>query len=285
LEIIAEQEPVHAAIVGKHFAEGNGSIQQGWTSNVSRMRDRRFGWSWGLAVLAMVAVTAAGGAESITNLIGVVLDAEGRPITTASGREEESVLVCGRERKLADGNWDRNHTPHCMLPKGAVDKAGRFTVPMWDDGNTRFNLWVSERGFAPTFVTVMPQANEVKVILKRGVQVSGHVNRRVNGKLEPVQGTNVYLQCASGDLDQQKRVFEDSYWTGVWLKEGDDRPYHEKRQTGALGEYTFQVSPPPKDKKWYLICQDQFVPLEVKEGQPVKGTDFEVTVQVQETGK
>lgn len=227
-------------------------------------------------MFVLVAVTMANGAEPVPRLTGVVVGAEEQPITTMSGQEEENVLVCGRELKQADGSWTRNHTPHCMLPKVVVDKTGHFTVPLWDEGDVRFNLWVSHPGFAPTFLTVMPQTNEVKVTLKPGLRVSGHVTRRVNGKLEPAQGTNVYLQCAWGDLAQQKRVFEYPYWTSVSLKDGDDRPYQEKRVTSATGEYVFHVSPPPNDKKWHLICQDQFVPIEVKEGQPVKGPDFEI---------
>ena len=50
-------------------------------------------------------------------------------------------------------------------------------------------------------------------------------------------------------------------------------------------EITFEVSPPPKDKKWFLFCLGEVWPLAVKEGQPVKGPDFEVSVQAGEKWK
>src|SRR6185295_8976493 len=90
----------------------------------------------------------------------------------------------------------------------------------------------------------------------------------------------VHLQCASGDVAQQKRVFDDPYFFVMQDKTGDDLPYREHCLTGAFGEYAFEVSPPPKDKKWFLICLDEMVPLDVKEGQAAKGPDFEVAVTV-----
>jgi hypothetical protein len=239
------------------------------------MRAKRYAVGLAVALLAGLggasAVVEAGPAEQMT---GILTDEEGRPIEAAT------VQVCGLEKQLPDGRWDRNHRPHCLLPKAAIEPGGHFTVP-FDEENVRANLWVGKEEFAPAFVGgVVPQLQEVKVVLKRGVQVSGHVSHRVGGKLEPVQRAAVYLGCSSGDLAHQKRVFDDPYFFVMNMKEGDDLPYLQHTFTGAFGEYVFQISPPPANKTWFLVCMDKMVPLQVKEGLPVQGPDFVVQVQV-----
>jgi hypothetical protein len=244
------------------------------------MKLLRSGLRLGLAVLAVaVCASPALGAEPVEQAICIVTDEEGRPV------EGVKVHVCGEERRLPDGSWGRNHSPDCVLPRASMGKAGRFTVP-FDEKDVRVNLWVAKDGFAPTFVAgLSPQPQGVKVIMKRGLQVSGQVNRLVQGKLEPVKGAAVYLGCSSGDAAHQKRVFEDPYFFVMKMQEGDDLPYLQTVFTGYFGEYVFQLSPPPKDKKWFVVCLDEMAPLDVREGQATKGPDFVVQVQVREPGK
>jgi hypothetical protein len=241
------------------------------------MRIMRYGFTLGLGMLSVGVGTApASGAEPVEKVTCIVTDEEGRPV------EGVTVHVCAEERRRSDGSWGRNHSPDCVLPRASIEAAGRFTLP-FDEKGIRLNLWVDKEGFAPTFVAgIAPSLQEVKVIMKPGRQVSGHVHRRVNGKLEPVKGAAVYFGCSSGDHAHQKRVFEDPYFFVMKMKEGDDLPYLQTVFTGFFGEYVVQLSPPPKDKKWFVVCLDEIVPLDVPEGQPAPGPDFVVQVETSE---
>ncbi len=224
--------------------------------------------------VGVVLLLAAAASQGIEKLEGLVTDEAGRPIETPT------VEVCGLERKLPDGSWDRNRHPHCLLPRAVIEAGGRFTVAI-DEKDVRANLWVGKEGYAPTFVGgVGAQARALKVVLQRGLQVSGHVTSIVGGKLQPVLRAAVHLGCASGDLSHQKQVFDDPYFFVMKAKTGDDLPHLQHAFTGAFGEYVFRVSPPPENKTWFIVCMDKMVPLEVRAGQPVKGPDFEVEVRV-----
>jgi hypothetical protein len=244
------------------------------------MRIQPSGLKLGLALLTLaVGGLPAMGAGPVRQVSGVVTDEEGRPI------EEVAIEVCGEELRLPDGTWDRNHTPHCLMPRATMDKAGRFTVPL-DEREVRLNLWFHKDGFAPAYVAgLSARSGEAKVVMKRGLQVSGHVTRQINGRSEPVKGAAVYLGCASGDLAYQKRVFEDPYFFVMGMKEGDDLPCLRHVFTGAFGEYVLQVAAPPKGKKWFVVCLNEIAPLDVKDGQAASGPDFDITVQVRPTDK
>ena len=251
------------------------------------MKTLRCRWKLGLAALAVVACAeGVVGAEPVEKLTGIVTDERGRPL------EGVTVKMCGVEW-FSDGRWHRNRRPDCLIPwPTASDKTGRFTVPFTeasftlplDEKKTRFNFWFDKEGYAPTFLSgVFPHPEDVKVIMKRGMQVSGTVKRLMEGKLEPVDGAAVYVQCSSGDLAHQRRVFEDPYFFLLKMekaKEGCDLPYRQRVLTDSFGTYTFRLTPPPKDKKWFLVCLNEGVILDVKEGQPTKGPGFEVVVRV-----
>lgn len=244
------------------------------------MNALRCGSRLGLGLLAAVVWAAgAAGAEPVEGLTGTVTDEQGGPLEGVTAR------MCGVE-KLRDGRWHRNRRPDCLLPSPSKsDRAGRFTVPIQaffdmppDEEDTRLNFWFDKPGFAPTYVAgISLQPRDFSVIVKRGIRVSGTVRRLREGRLEPVQRAAVYLQCSSGDLAHQKRVFEDPYF--FLLEMGDshrgcDLPYRHRVLTDADGRYTVVLSPPPADKKWYLVCADQWERLDVNEGQPVRGPDF-----------
>jgi hypothetical protein len=244
------------------------------------MRVLLSGLRLGLAVVAGVACAAAViGAEPIQPVAGIVVDEDGRPV------EGAVVQVCGEEKKLPDGNWGRNHTPHCLMPRVSIGASGRFTVP-FHDKDLRVNVWVEKEGFAPSFVAgISPRPDTVKVIMKRGRQVAGHVNRLVKGKLEPVRGAAVYLGCSSGDLAHQKRVFDDPSFFVMQMQEGDDLPCLRTVFTGSFGEYVARLSPPPPGKTWFAVCLGELAPIEVKAGLDAKGPEFLVEVRVREIGK
>lgn len=241
------------------------------------MKVPRCGLRLGLAALAVVACAAGAiGAEPAEKPTGIVTDESGRSL------EGVTVTMCGVE-KFHDGRWHRNRRPHCLIPGPSIsDKAGRFTVlfteasftlPL-DEKETRFNFWFDKEGFAPTFISgISPQPQDVKVIMKRGIQVSGTVKRLTEGQLEPVKGMAVYLQCSSGDLAHQKRVFDDPYFFVMKAKQGCDLPHQQRVLTSSFGAYTVRLTPPPKDKKWFLVCLNEGVILDGKQRQQAKSTD------------
>jgi hypothetical protein len=271
------------------------------------MESLRGGLSRLLLTVVMSLLTAAAcGAEPDETVTGIVTDEHGRPL------EGVTVKMCGVER-FHDGRWHRNWRADCMVPRPSVsDKTGRFTVRLteaafdmpFDEKKTRLNFWFDKQGFAPTYLAgVSPQPDDLRVVMKRGIHVSGKVKMRlIGGQLEPIHGATVYLQCSSGDLAHQERVFDDPYFFLLAMgkagaKEGCDLPYRQCAQTDADGRYTVVLSPPPEGKRWFLVCSDEGwnqrsrwqgpkamhgVMLDVQEGQPVKGPDFEVAVKVHE---
>ncbi len=78
----------------------------------------------------------------------------------------------------------------------------------------------------------------------------------VGGKAEPILGTQVELRLPYEDL---------------W--------YQQHTSTDNDGQYTFHVSPPDHGN-WQVVFAGEVVKLDVEEGRPVKGPDFEVTVSV-----
>jgi len=240
----------------------------------------------------------------VQKFAGIVTDEQGKPL------EGVTVKMCGVER-FHDGRWHRNCRPDCMVPRPTTsDKTGRFAVEFTetcfempiDERKTRFNLWFSKGGYAPTYLPgISPKPQETKVILRRGTRVSGTVKRQTEGHLTPIQGAVVYLQCSSGDRAHQERVFDEPYFFLLKRKEGEegcDLPYQQRVVTDADGRYTVTLSPPPKGKRWFLVCSDEGwhkdsawrgpklvkgVILDVKEGQPVQLPDFVVDVEVSDT--
>lgn len=242
--------------------------------------------------------------EPVEKFAGIVTDEQGRPL------EGVTVKMCGVET-FHDGRWHRNGRPDCLVPRPTKsDETGRFAVEFseacfempFDEKKTRVNLWFDKEGNAPTYLPgISPKPQDTTVVLRRGIRVSGTVKRQTNGQLTPVEGAVVYLQCSSGDLAHQKRVFDDPYFFLLKredAKEGCDLPYRQRALTDADGRYTVTLSPPPKDKRWFLACSDEAwnmdsawrgpklvkgVFLDVKEGRPTKGLDFVVDMEAGDT--
>jgi len=243
-------------------------------------------------------------AEPAEEFAGIVTDGRGRPL------EGVTVKMCGVE-KFHDGRWHRNGRPDCLVPRPTKsDETGRFAVEFteatfdmpFDEKKTRVNLWFDKEGYAPTYLAgVSPKPEDTKVVLRRGIQVSGTVKRQTNAQLTPIEEAVVYLQCSSGDLAHQKRVFDDPYFFLREMKDakgGCDLPYRQRVLTDADGGYTVTLSPPPKDKRWFLVCSDEAwnkdsawrgpklvkgVFLDLKAGRPTKGPDFVVDMEAGDT--
>ena len=199
----------------------------------------------GLAVFIAFVVLCARAAEPTTGIRGVVRDAAGTPLA------QVKVQVCGME-KFSEGTWSRELRLG-LMPSYATDKEGRFLIPIGEVGMA-YDLYFDKVGFAPTFLyRIASSSNELSVVMKPGVAVTGTVRRRVDGKLEPVSGASVELRRPYVDLWYQQRTLTDDQ-----------------------GRYTFRVTPAPADRKWQMVFAGEVVQVEVNEGQPVVGPDFEV---------
>jgi hypothetical protein len=213
-----------------------------------KSRTRHHWWNaTGVAAL-LLAGQALYAAQPAGNIIGIVKDEQGSPLA------DVKIQMCGLE-KLHNGNWQRELRLGEM-PSYSTDKDGRFVVPVHET-DIRFDFYCDKPGYAPTFVyCITNQSSELDVVLKRGLTVTGTVKRMAGGKAGPVSGTQVELRLPSEDL---------------W--------YQQRTGTDNDGKYTFHVSPPDHGK-WQVVFSGEVVELDVKEGQPVKGPDFEVAVSV-----
>ena len=179
--------------------------------------------------------------QPLGNIVGIVKDEQGAPLA------DVKIQMCGLE-KLHDGNWRRELRSGAMSPY-STDKDGRFLVSV-HEADIRFDFYCDKPGYAPVFLDGVTNGSpELNVILKRGLTVTGTVQRMVGGKPEPVSGTQVELRLPSNDL---------------W--------YQQRTSTDTDGKYTFHVSPPDHDK-WQVVFLGKVVELDVKEGEPVKAPD------------
>ena len=200
-------------------------------------------WSAGLICAFMMHCAQA--AEPVAPIRGVVKNEAGKPLA------EVKVQVCGMER-FSDGAWTRELRLG-LMPDFTTDKAGRFVIPL-HQSNTAYDLYFDKPGLAPTFLyRISGASNELNIVLKRGITVTGKVRRSAGGKVEPVVGATVELRLPYADLWYQRRT-----------------------QSDREGRYTFQVTPQPDRGKWQVVFEGKVVQLGVKEGKPVAGPDFEV---------
>jgi hypothetical protein len=198
-----------------------------------------------LAGIIAFVVLCAQAADPAAAVRGVVRDEGGTPLA------EVKVQLCGLET-LHDGTWTRELRLGLMRSY-ATDKKGCFVLPFHEPG-MRYDLYFEKIGFAPAFLYAISSSSpELSVVMKRGIAVTGTVKRPTDGKLEPVSGATVELRLPYVDLWYQQRAF-----------------------TANDGRYTFRVTPPPAGRTWQVVFAGKVVQLEVQEGKPVVGPDFEV---------
>ena len=208
----------------------------------------------GLAAAFALAACWGWAAEPTTGARGVVSDEAGTPLP------QVKVQLCGMEN-FSHGIWSRVLRLG-LMPSYTTDNEGRFAIPIGETGMA-YDLYFDKPGFAPTFLyRISSSSNELSIVMKRGLVVTGTVRRAVDGKLEPVSGASVELRRPYVDLWYQQRTLTDDQ-----------------------GRYTFRVTPPPADRKWQMVFAGQVVQLEVKEGQPVAGPDFEVGAKTRGDGQ
>jgi hypothetical protein len=203
--------------------------------------------SFKLVLLVVLLAVRAQAESTVATVRGLVTNEKGTPL------EGVTVQVSGIE-KFGDGTWHREIRLG-LMPNYRTDKEGRFVLPFYE-ADVRYDLWFDKDEFAPTFLYgISGESQELKVLMRRGTPLSGTITRLVNGRQEPVVGTTIELQLPSEDLWYQRRTTTDNN-----------------------GRYMFRVSPPPRGKKWLLVFVGEVVELDVKQGEPVPGVDFEVKV-------
>lgn len=187
-------------------------------------------------------------AEPVQVVMGMVTDEKGTIL------EGVKVQICGIE-KLHGDKWVRELRLG-LMPSYYTDLKGQILIP-FSESDLRYDIYFDKLGYAPTFLyAISPDSTNLKVVLKKGVSLTGTVMKLVNGRSVPVAGTMVALQLPTDDLWYQERVITDNQ-----------------------GRYIFQVTPPPKKQKWQVEFLGEVVPVEVKGNEPVTGPDFMVTVR------
>ncbi len=188
-------------------------------------------------------------AEPVGQIRGIVKNEQGAPLPSVK------VQMCGFET-LADGTW-RRELRTGLMPSYTTDDEGRFTIPVHDP-SMRYDFFCDKPGYAPAFLyAVTNNSPELTVVLTRGLTVSGTVRRLVNGKPEPVTGSQVELRLPYVDLWYQQRTTTDQH-----------------------GQYTFRITPQTGGRRWQVVFAGEVVQLDVREGLPVQGPDFDLTVSV-----
>jgi len=205
----------------------------------------------GAFVLSLAAVPCA--AAPIATVAGVVTDEDGSPLKGVK------VQLCAIE-KLREGAWVLEMRLGAM-PWWKTDEQGRFVVE-FDEPEIRYDLWFEKRGFAPKFLYgISAKSGDLKVVLERGVVISGTVMRLVEGREKPVEEAKVVLSAPGFTKD-------------VW--------YGQESLTDHEGRYRFRASPAPEGKKWRVAFLNEGVDLEIGDEDPVAGPDFVVTLEVRE---
>jgi len=208
-----------------------------------------------LCVFVLFTVASiAHAATPAATVSGVVTDESGNPL------EGVKVQLCGMET-LQDGVWKRERRSGEM-PWWTTDKQGRFTIE-FGEADIRYDLWFEKRGFAPTFLYgISAESGELKVLLRKGIIVTGNVTRLVDGREKPVEAAAVVLSGPSTDL-----------------------MYRQESSTDHEGRYTFRASPAPKGKNWSVIFLNKGVDIVIGDGVAVSGPDFVVSLEVKKKKK
>ena len=195
-----------------------------------------------LALVLLASVVVAGNGV----ISGMITDVKGLPLA------DVRIQIMGIE-KLHDGKWTRE----LRLGDVAVlmsQKDGRFEIPL-KEADVRYDLCFDKDGFAPAFLSeVSAESPSLTVVLQRGTTVVGHVTRAAGLGRQPVAGAKVELQLPGPD-----------FW------------YQKPTATDSNGAYSFQVTEPPKGRKWLVNYAGKRSPFAVKEGERVNGPDFEDT--------
>jgi hypothetical protein len=195
---------------------------------------------------------SVGRAKPLATVAGVVTDEDGNPL------EGVRVQLCGIET-LQEGVWKRERRLGRM-PWWPTDKQGRFKIE-FGEANIRYDFWLEKDGFAPTFLYgISAESDELKVVLRKGVTVTGRVTRLAEGRERPIVGVEVVLSGPSMDLS-----------------------YHQESLTDPEGRYKFRACPAPEGKTWFVTCLRERVAIEIPERGPVAGPHFVVSVEVRPT--
>jgi len=202
-----------------------------------------------IALLAAgLAAISPNAADPVKTVSGIVTDEGGNPL------ENVRWIISGR-KELRNGAWIR--VIRTGFPREHFTESnGRFAIPFYES-NVKYDLQFDKPGYAPCFLyDISSDAGEINVVMRRGLVTRGKVVRVVNGQRRPVLGTMVQLRLPSEDLWYQKRAFTD-----------------------MNGKYTFRVCQPPKPRKWQVVFAGEVVQLDIEQGKPAEGVDFEIKVR------
>ncbi len=200
-----------------------------------------------LYVLVLLAVASiAHAATPAVTVPGVVTDESGNPL------EGVTVQVHGvRSFDNADNTG--------LLPSWTTDNQGCFGIPLRANVLS-YDLWFEKRGYAPMFLYgISAKSMALRLVLKKGVVVTGTVSSIIEGREKPVELAHVLLTGPSTSVH-----------------------YHQESFTDNEGRYMFRATPAPAGKKWSVVFLNEKVGITIGDGATVSGPDFVATLKVKE---
>ena len=205
-------------------------------------------------------------AKAADSVQGQVVDSNGTPLAGVAWK------ISGIEQ-LENGKWRRVH--RSGLPyESSTDTNGRFTVLFRE--RLRYDLQFHKSGFAPAFVyEIGADANQLKVMLKRGESIHGTVTHLVEGNWKPLPGQTVELRLPSWDFWYQQRTLTDN--NGKFEFRACAPPIEPSNPEGnrnLLGGAKDNDSQPKR--KWQLTCAGKVVEIDVVDGKPVEPVNFKI---------
>jgi hypothetical protein len=198
-----------------------------------------------LVAVALLLFAASGRCVAQTNVTGVVVDRNGKPI------EGAACMLAGTPSLTPD---------HRVIYSGIArpiftDNGGRFSIPL-PQSVPLVDLQFDSGGHAPVFLyRASPSDSPLRVVMTEGKVLRGRI---VDEQQIPIVDAVIELQMPQ-----------------------EDRWYQRKEVTNTNGEFQFRISEPPEKSSWMLYYAGKR--FQINYSQVTPKTSIILTVDVRMT--
>lgn len=213
--------------------------------------------------------TSTSPAVEVRQVKGRVVDEQEKPLANVKWR------ITGLE-EFREGKWfvaNRTGVPY----EDYTDANGCFVLKFRE--KLRYDLEFDKPGLGQAFVyQVAADSPELTVVIKKGILISGTINRLSNGVSEPVFGMGlIELRLPNGrGIWYQKQLFSDSVGRFACYVCPPPVPPDENVKS-VTGEIHIQKS---IISKWQVVLAGEVVQIDVVEDKPIPEIHFEIQVNV-----
>jgi hypothetical protein len=181
-----------------------------------------------------------------TNVTGVVVDTDGKPIV--------GVRCCVSGFPQPSGGRIMYSGVQSFV---FTDKEGRFSIPL-PRGDPLVDLQFDGGEHAPVFLyKVRPADSPLRVVMPEGKVLRGRIVEHVKDEVVPIPHALVELQMSQ---------------EGSW--------YQYRQATDAKGEFQFRVSEPPGKRPWMLCYAGKRFPVDYAQVTPETVMVLEVSIKM-----